>query len=413
MKNFCILSSISCLFAINLSFADSSFADSSFANSSFKSSNFKSSSLANLSSTPITDPIPKKIKKSRLSVGLEEVVQIPILGTGENQVARLNILTHPGDGSGRLFVNDMRGKLYVIIDGKASIYMDLQTLVGPSLIYETSQQGFSYFAFHPEFAKNGIFYTVNSEEKSDRIPDFPVTKTIIDSEGNVIESSHHEVIREWKTNDPSANKFVGTSREILRIEQPFPDHNIGQLGFNPKVKSGKRDYGMLYIAFPDGGSDGFPVSDTDPLDNGQDLATPLGKIIRIDPLGSNSANGKYGIPKGNPFASDGDNNTLGEIWAYGLRNPHRFSWDTGGKGKMLIVDIGQAFIEEINLGIKGANYGWGEREGTWVINEDKENVLFPLPKNDAQYGYTYPVAQYDHDIPPDVSGFYGIAIRKA
>jgi hypothetical protein len=93
------------------------------------------------------------------------------------------------------------------------------------------------------------------------------------------------VIREWTAVNPSANTFSGTVREILRIEQPYPDHNIGQLAFNPNAKSGDRDYGMLYIAVADGGSDGFPVRNTDPLDNGQDLGTPLGKILRIDPLG--------------------------------------------------------------------------------------------------------------------------------
>ena len=225
-----------------------------------------------------------------------------------------------------------------------------------------------------------------------------------------VHHSHHDVILEWKTTNPAANTFSGTVREIMRIEQPYPDHNVGQLGFNPNVKPGNFDYGMLYIATADGGSDGFPVSDTDPLDNGQDLSTPLGKILRIDPLGRNSANSKYGIPKDNPFAQDDNPKTLGEIWAYGLRNPHRFSWDRSGEGKMLIVDIGQALIEEINLGIKGANYGWGNREGTWVIDEKNENVLFPLPKDDSKYGYTYPVAQYDHDQPASWKGFYGVAI---
>lgn len=347
-------------------------------------------------------------------MGLKEVVQIPISGAGRERVARLNLLTHAGDGSGRLFVNDMRGKLYVILNEKASVYMNLKNLVCPGFSDETSQQGFSYFAFHPEFAKNGIFYTIHSEEKNNRIPDFPVTKTIFDSKGKVIESSHHEVIREWKATNPAANTFSGTFREILRIEKPYPDHNIGQLSFNPNPKPGNADYGMLYIAVADGGSDGFPVSDTDPLNNGQDLGTPLGKILRINPFGNNSANGKYGIPKDNPFVKDGSPNIspkkLGEIWAYGLRNPHRFSWDMGGEGKMLIVDIGQAFIEEVNLGIKGANYGWGNREGTWVIDEKNENVLFPLPKNDADYGYTYPVAQYEHDKPPNWSGYYAVAI---
>lgn len=366
--------------------------------------------LSNISYAQITDPIPEKIEKSQLAVGLQEIVQIPGSGTGRNKVARLNFLTHAGDGSGRLFVNDMRGKFYVISDGKASLYMNFKNLVSSGFSYQTKQQGFSYFAFHPEFAQNGIFYTVHSAEKDNRIPDFPITKRIFDSEDNTIESSHHDVILEWKANNPAANTFTGSFREIMRIEEPYEDHNTGQLGFNPNAKPGDNDYGMLYIALADGGSNGFPVSETDPLDNGQDLSTPLGKILRINPFGKDSRNGKYGIPKDNPFANNRDSKILGEIWAYGLRNPHRFSWDFGGKGKMLIVDTGQAFIEEVNLGIKGANYGWGNREGTWVIDERNENALFPLPKNDGAYGYTYPVAQYDHDIPKDYQGFYGIAI---
>jgi glucose/arabinose dehydrogenase len=374
--------------------------------------------FSSISYAQITDPIPEKIEKSELAVGLQEVVQIPKSGTGREKVARLNFLTHAGDGSGRLFVNDMRGKFYVIINGKASLYMNFKNLVCSGFSYDTGQQGFAYFIFHPEFAKNGIFYTVHSEEKDNRIPDFPVTKRIFDNKDNIIESSHHDVIMEWKTANPASNTFTGKFREIMRIEQPYEDHNTGQLGFNPNAKPGDSDYGMLYIALADGGSNGFPVSHTDPLDNGQDLSTPLGKILRIDPLGNTSANGKYGIPQDNPFANDGNSKTLGEIWAYGLRNPHRFSWDMGGDTpekslrdrKMLIVDTGQAFIEEVNLGIKGANYGWGKREGTWVIDEKNENALFPLPKDDTKYGYTYPVAQYSHHIPKGYQGFYGIAI---
>jgi hypothetical protein len=369
---------------------------------------FATISSAQITKNPITEPI----EKSKLAVGLEEVVKIPDSGSDkdENNAARLNLLISANDGSGRLFVNDMRGKLYVIVDRTATVYMDVKSLVGKGFHDQSGQQGFSYFVFHPEFAKNGIFYTVTSEDKYTGIPDFPVTKPIFNSKGKRIESSHHDVIREWKSKNPSANKFSGTMREILRIEQPYPDHNMGQLAFNPNAQPGDADYGMLYIAVADGGSNGFPVSDTDPLDNGQNLGTPLGKILRIDPFGNNSANGKYGIPVNNPFVNDGDSKTLGEIWAYGLRNPHRFSWDTGGDGKMLIVDTGQAFIEEVNLGKRGANYGWGEREGIWVVDEDNENVLYELPENDRDFNYTYPVAQYDHDKPPNWSGFYAVAI---
>ncbi|HEY9709103.1 MAG TPA: hypothetical protein V6D48_12950, partial [Oculatellaceae cyanobacterium] len=257
---------------------------------------FSSISSAQITKNPITEPI----EKSKLSVGLEEVVKIPDSGSEENISARLNLLIPAGDGSGRLFVNDMRGKLYVMIDRTATVYMDVKRLVGKGFHDQSVQQGFSYFTFHPEFAKNGIFYTVTSEEKNTGIPDFPVTKTIVNNKGQKIESSHHDVIREWKAKDPSGNRFSGTMRELLRIEQPYPDHNTGQLAFNPNAKPGDADYGVLYIAQADGGSDGFPVSHTDPLDNGQDLSTPLGKILRIDPFGNNSANGKYGIPKDNP-----------------------------------------------------------------------------------------------------------------
>ena len=364
----------------------------------------------NINGEEVLDPIPEPIEQSELSIGFQEIVQIPNSGSQNNLSARLNLLAAPGDNSGRLFVNDMRGKLYVINDGVASEYMNLESLVGEAFLDETNQQGFSYFAFHPEFATNGIFYTINTEDKNDEIDDFSVTRPILDNNGNIVESSHHSVIREWNATNPAANIFSGTSREILRIEQPYADHDLGQLAFNPNANLGDSDYGMLYIAISDGGSDGFPVSNTDPLNVGQDLSTILGSIIRIDPFGNNSANGQYGIPNDNPFVQDEDPNTLDEIWAYGLRNPHRFSWDTGGEGKMLIADIGQAFIEEVNLGIKGANYGWGEREGTWVVDENNQNVLFELPDNDEDFGFTYPVAQYDHDIPPDVSGSFGIAI---
>ncbi|MBX2863639.1 MAG: PQQ-dependent sugar dehydrogenase [Leptolyngbyaceae cyanobacterium MAG.088] len=350
------------------------------------------------------------IPESSLTVALEEIAQISDSGTGRNKVARLNFLTHAGDGSERLFVNDMKGKLYVIREGNTSVYMNLKALLCPGFSAQDSQQGFSYFAFHPEFVNNGIFYTVNSEEKDIGVPDFLVTQPIIDSNQNLIASSHHEVIREWQAEEPAANIFSGTMREILRIEQPYADHNIGQLGFNPNAKPGDTDYGMLYIALADGGSDGYPVRQTDPLDNGQNLSTPLGKILRIDPFGHNSSNGQYGIPSDNPFVDDDAAETLEEIWAYGLRNPHRFSWDTGGEGKMLIADIGQEFTEEINLGIKGANYGWDQREGTWVTDQNDESLVYPLPANDSQYGYTYPVAQYEHEIPADYPGFYGIAV---
>ena len=134
----------------------------------------------------------------------------------------------------------------------------------------------------------------------------------------------------------------------------------------------------------------------DPLKNGQDTSNPLGSIIRIDPMGNNSANGEYGIPVDNPFVGDGDPDTLDEIWAYGLRNPHRFAWDEGDDGKMLISDIGQSNVEEVNLGIPGANYGWSDREGTWIVDPFDFTNLYEISGGfEAEgLGYTYPVLQY-------------------
>ena len=119
------------------------------------------------------------------------------------------------------------------------------------------------------------------------------------------------------------------------------------------------------------------------------------KILRIDPLGTTGSNGEYGIPPSNPFV--GVDGALGEIWAYGLRNPHRFSWDTGGTNKMFIGHIGEKNIDSVYPGIAGANYGWNEREGSFLFQKSDPNVVYPLPANDADFGYTYPVAEYDHD----------------
>jgi glucose/arabinose dehydrogenase len=117
-------------------------------------------------------------------------------------------------------------------------------------------------------------------------------------------------------------------------------------------------------------------------------------MLRIEPL----TNGRpgYRIPPDNPFR--GDPEALPEIWAYGLRNPQRFSWDPAGRRDLLIADIGQANVEEINLGRPGANYGWRRREGTFVLSRRNPTRVRDLPKNDERRGFTYPVLQFDHDV---------------
>jgi hypothetical protein len=302
-------------------------------------------------------------------------------------------MTLIGDGTGRTFVADQNGLILQLLPGGVtSVYLDLRATT--PLLANQGQQGLSSFAFHPDHHTPGTdgfgkIYTAGSEPLGSGTLDWPFPLGA--------PQSHHSVIYEWTVSgDPNA---IDTSsfREILRVGETYGDHNVGQIGFDPRRAPGDADYGRLYIAMGDGGNVCCPRPSVDPWFQGQDLSTPLGTLLRIDPLEPAMGGGAYSVPDDNPFADDGDPDTLGEIWAYGLRNPHRFSWDRGGQERMLISDIGQANVEEINLGSAGANYGWSEREGTYLVMHFNEDDVFPLPAGDASLGFTYPVLNYDHD----------------
>jgi glucose/arabinose dehydrogenase len=372
--------------------------------------------LAATGQTHAANPLPP-IDKPGLAVDLVDYVNFPA-ATGSSQRDGINYLAESPDTSGRLFVLDSRGGIRLIESDATSPDIFLNISTAPSIagqpnidpvIGNYGQQGMGGFAFHPDYATPGTpgfgkIYTAHSDNQSGKpAPDYP-------SPGS---TTHHSVIIEWQVDPLNPNAIdTTTRRELLRIGQPFVDHNMQQLAFNPLANPDDADYGNLYVAMGDGGNN-WPPNPTDPFEGGQNPGTPLGSILRIDPLGSNSTNGAYGIPIDNPFVGDPDlqhtlaidesttpaNETLDEVWAYGLRNPHRFSWDTGlnGTAGMFISDIGQASIEEINLGIAGANYGWRDREGTFATAPFNQNTLNALPGNDALFGYTYPVAQYDHD----------------
>ena len=178
--------------------------------------------------------------------------------------------------------------------------------------------------------------------------------------------------------------------------------------FNPRAQPGDSDYGLLYIGVGDGGNRRKPP---DPFNLAQNRKVALGKILRINPLASGSK--AYTVPSDNPFV--GKANSLPEIWAYGLRHPQNLSFDRGGSGVFLIIDIGQANVEEVNRGVKGANYGWSLREGTFVTDRAGSVPLYKLPGNDATYGFTYPVLQYDHTEGQAIVGGYvcrGSAVPK-
>jgi glucose/arabinose dehydrogenase len=173
-------------------------------------------------------------------------------------------------------------------------------------------------------------------------------------------------------------------------------HGMQELTFNPRAKRGSKDYGLLYIGIGDGGcvENGFPFLAHDP-------AKPWGSVFRIDPKGNNSANKKYGIPAGNPFARD--STRLRELYAYGFRNPHRITWSSDGK--MLVTNIGQANIESVNLILPGGDYGWPIREGNFLIHPDGNiNKAHELPSDDKNFNIIYPVAEYDHDEGKAITG---------
>ena len=339
----------------------------------------------------ILDPIPQEIRASGLGVRLVPFAHVP--GVEPPRLNQLRVLP-----DGRMFVNDQRGVLYEVDgSGRVSTYLRLTEYIDLFFPKERNGQvGFMSFAFHPEFGDNGVFYTTITSTLSG-VADFPAKRPILDSEGRELSPDHDDVLLRWICKDPGATVFSGEARVLMRIEQPYRDHNMGEIAFNPRSRPGDPDYGILYIGVADGGSQQFPVAQTDPLDNGQDTQTPLGAILRIDPEGTSSPSGAYGVPGDNPWVGSPAKG-LGEIFAYGLRNPHRMHWDNDGT--LYVFDVGQWFIEEINRIEPGANYGWGEREGRWVVDETNEFALFALPEDDERFGFRYPIVMYDHPGDP-------------
>ena len=341
---------------------------------------------------PLADPIPEKIAASELIVAAVEFVRAPRTfdpskpATTNDAHARIQYLLPMPDGSGRLAFNDLRGQLY-LTDSEGSppkVYLDLRSQdVDFHNAAFPNEAGFLGFAFHPHFAVEdkpgyGKLYTAFSAG-----PDSG-TAAYVDESGKNQES----VIREWTTANPAADAFQGESREVLRVGQFSPTHNIGTIAFNPTVAEGDDDFGLLYICFGDGGGR------DDPKEYAQNLAVPLGAVARIDPLPKDGSG--YGIPPNNPFV--GVAGVAPEIWAYGLRHPQQFSW--GPDGRMFIGDIGQDQVEEVNIGVAGGNYGWRLREGTFAtafgVDAAEIGSVFARPPKDP-LPFVYPVAQYDHD----------------
>ena len=297
----------------------------------------------------------------------------------------MNLVDEPG--TRRLFVNDMRGPLYsVSYDGKqVALYLDInapQWAVGVQS--NGRERGFQSFTFHPQFAQPGSpgfgkFYTYTDTTNQAPAADFTTNHTA---------TTHDTVLLEWTAKTPGAAAYDGAApRELMRFRQPFANHNAGHLAFNPLAKPGTPEFGLLYIGVADGGSGG------DPLRMAQSLGSAFGKIFRIDPSATTSANKKYGIPAGNPFVARAS--ALPEIYAYGVRNPQRFAWDAQN-GAMYTSDIGQNIVEEISRVTAGANLGWNDWEGSFRFIS-RQAVSLEKPRSDPSV--TYPVAEWDQVDP--------------
>ena len=344
----------------------------------------------------LINPVVDKIATSDLILVLEEEFTIPA-SSEIAPITRINKLAAIDD---RLFLHDLRGKLYEIgRDFNFSVYLDLAETLPNFIDNPGKGTGFGSWAFHPDFKKNGLFYTTHNEPPGTASSDFAV----LDS----IRVGVQAVLLEWKATDPKAAVFTGSHRELVRVDMVTGGHGFQELAFNPLAKPNHSDYGLLYLGIGDGGAASAGASFL--CDN---VGKIWGSVIRIDPAGRNSSNGNYGIPADNPFTSRPD--AIGEIWARGFRNPHRISWDLTGSGKMLISNIGQHSLEEVNLGKAGADYGWPNREGTFLFDVDANpEIVYPLPVDDTNF--TYPVLQYDHDEGTAISGgfvYAGIKIPE-
>ncbi len=266
---------------------------------------------ANLIETPTQPFIPTASIPDPSAYRWEEVVR------GFDQPLDL---THAGDGSGRIFIVEQGGLIHIVKDGQAltTPFLDIRDRTATNA-YERGLLG---LAFHPLYAQNGFFYINYTTFGGDTV----IARFQVSGNQDIADSS--------------------SELRLLEVAQPFANHNGGGLAFGPD--------GYLYIGLGDGGSGG------DPFGNGQSLNTLLGKILRIDV----DRGSPYAIPPDNPFANGGG---LAEIWAYGLRNPWRFSFDVF-TGDVYIADVGQNIWEEVNFVLSGnpsgQNFGWNYREAS-------------------------------------------------
>lgn len=283
---------------------------------------------------------------------------------GKPEAIRPILVTHAGDGSGRIFVPTQQGVIHLLTGarhtGATSIFLDISSKVAYD--DKTNEEGFLGLAFHPKYDENGQFF-VYYTNKAKR---------------------HQNVVARYRVRKEEPGRARVDSEEILlTLDKPFWNHDGGTIVFGPD--------GYLYIAVGDGGLA------NDPFGNGQKITTLLGKILRID-VDRAGEKQPYSIPADNPFAGRGD--ARGEIWAYGLRNVWRMAFDRP-TGTLWAADVGQDTWEEIDLVVKGGNYGWNAREGLhpFVLKGAKPPAVDTKPTSMID-----PIWEYHHDVGKSITG---------
>ena len=274
----------------------------------------------------------------------------------------------PGDAS-RLFVLEQKGLVLLVLNGVllATPALDIQSLVSPPLDVTNAndERGLLGLAFHPGFNNPSspgyrTLYTYNSQL-------IPAATSPTYVAPNNATQNYENAINEWKVSATDPNVINPASRrEVITFGKSAGNHNGGTVAFGPD--------GYLYLALGDGGNaNDVGASHIEPGGNAQNLSTPLGKMLRLDPLPPSltpgsadpaSGNGQYRIPTGNPFQAAGQ---VREIYAYGFRNPYRFAFDTLN-GQLIVADVGQNTIEEIDRVVLGGNFGWALKEADFLFN---------------------------------------------
>jgi len=372
-----------------------------------------------------------------LILDLADYLALPITGkldgTGQTDgmLARVNSFREEPGGSGRVFVHDLNGPLY-ILDKKTKALTTYLNFNGrdnkPGLFRKLAWEvgfanGLVTFQFDPEYLSNGRFYTVHIEEPTVDAAAVPDNTTVpaFNATGYTVTAAiatpgpitREGVLIEWTDTNRSNKTFEGTARELLRLQLNARIHPLGDVVFNPAARRGDPDWRVMYVGVGDGGSGESPRPDT--RGNPQRLDTLVGKILRIIPslddhkaTSTVSDNGRYRIPNDNPFVSI--RGARKEIWAVGFRNPHRLHWaidPANAKNNRLIANsIGMRTWETVNIVQRGANYGYSLREGNEAM--ESSNLTARRPEVDripirinatdtiGEITPTYPVVQYPH-----------------